>query len=93
MPLITLETASQSDAFAVVAAIAGFVAVWYWYKSATMAPPPAAVLSSYRENEETGLTPIDKWQRDGATRNRNATSWTAVAVFLGAISSILGALS
>jgi hypothetical protein len=50
-------------------------------------------LDSVIRDEITKLTPVEAWLNRGAQRNRKAAIWTAAAVVLGAVSSVLGALS
>jgi hypothetical protein len=78
--------------FAVLALIAGMKAAWHWYQSATESPPGMDILGNYVKGG-TGLTPIESWLEKTASRNRKAAGWSALAVVLGAISSILSTLA
>jgi hypothetical protein len=79
--------------FALLAFATGSVAAWHWYKSTTEQPPEMDRLDSVIRDEITKLTPVEAWLIRGAQRNRKAAIWTAAAVVLGAVSSVLGALS
>jgi hypothetical protein len=80
-------------AFAILALAAGLKAALHWYKSTVETPPPMDLISSSIRDTETKLTPVEAWLANIAKKNRKAAMWTAIAVVLGAISSILGALS
>jgi hypothetical protein len=51
------------------------------------------VIGSNIRDEITRLTPVEAWLFRVASKNREAAIWTAAAVVLAAISSILGSLS
>ena len=77
---------------AVLALIAGIMAAWHWYQSATEPPPGMDILSNYVKGDN-GLTPIEGWLEKTASRNRKAAGWSAIAVVLGAVSSILSTVA
>ena len=74
---------------AVGALACGLMSAWHWFGSAVEAPPATAKLATVIE-DETGRTPLDKWIEKVANQNRRAAAWSASAVVLGAIATMLG---
>ena len=80
-----------SIVLAILAGLAGLIAAWYWHRSAQVEAPPFQKLASVMTGPD-GETPINRWARETAERNRVAALWTAASVILAAASSVVGAI-
>jgi hypothetical protein len=70
------------------AAVTGFIAAYQWYQSAKVPPPPPGRAATTLIDSD-GLTALGRSLRDTANKNKSAAGWTAGAVFLNAIGSVL----
>lgn len=80
-----------SVVLAVLGALAGALAAWFWYQSARIVPPSFAGLDSFMG--ERGESALDKWATDVATKNKWAAGLTAASVLLGGIASVLSTIA
>jgi hypothetical protein len=87
---------------ALVASVAGFVASYFWYRSATVqAAPTWAKGDGYDSLREPVIRSLaqDGWiagtlmaMSEGAAWNRKAAIWSAIAVLLTGLASVASAL-
>jgi hypothetical protein len=83
---------------AVATAIAAFAAATYWYLSSRPTPkttvPPTASISdnpeAYILGTQVDIFRIHQALYEASRLNKKAAIWSAVAAFLGALTSILG---
>jgi hypothetical protein len=68
----------------------GSMSAWRWFGSAVEPPPATAQINLLLQDERTGRTPLDNWIERTANLNRAAAGWSACAVVLGAIATLLG---
>ncbi|SEE86403.1 hypothetical protein SAMN05444161_7515 [Rhizobiales bacterium GAS191] len=84
------------SALEVLAAISGFIAAWYWYQASRVNPSPwsednpapATMNPIVGSMMWTGAT-ADAIKKSGEL-NSKASIWTALAVGLGAIATLVG---
>jgi hypothetical protein len=67
----------------------GLMSARYWIGSAVEPPPPTARIATVID-DEMGRTPLDNWIERVANLNRAAAGWSACAVVLGAVATVLG---
>ena len=77
-----------SIAFAILAALAGLVAAWYWHGSAAVETRPDVIPDEPSTENMVWLIAIRQGLQKAADLNRKAALWTAGAVILGALSAL-----
>jgi hypothetical protein len=84
--------------FAAATALAAFTAAIYWYLSGRPTPettvPPTASISdnpaAYILGAQVNIFMIHQTLYEASRLNKKAAIWSAIAAFLGALTSILG---
>jgi hypothetical protein len=77
--------------FAAVSTVSGFVAAWFWYRSARIPAPDFERLGSFISNDGS-TAPLNRWAETTAWYNRYAAALTAISVASAAVVTFLGML-
>jgi hypothetical protein len=78
------------SALAVGSFVSGLISAKFWFFSAIEQPPPTGMISTLMSQSGGRETPLDAWIRKVGHQNRLAAGWSAVAVVLGALATLLG---
>jgi hypothetical protein len=74
---------------AAISTVSGFVAAWFWYRSARIPAPDFERLGSFISNEGA-VAPLNQWAETTAWYNRYAAALTAIWVGSAAVATFLG---